>query len=67
LGCILALFGRMIYKSYEVTAATEILVNVTGLTAMLVLGVVLDRMKADRPVRRYDGVRFDAGKVVDRA
>jgi len=67
LGCILALFGRMIYKSYEVTAATEILVNVTGLTAMLVLGVVLDRMKADRPVRRYGGVRFDAGKVVDRA
>ncbi len=67
LGCILALFGRMIYKTYEVTAATEILVNVTGLSAMLLLGMMLDRMKAGRPVRRYDGVRFDAGKVVDRS
>jgi hypothetical protein len=65
LGCILALFGRMIYKTYEVTAATEILVNVTGLGAMLMLGVALDRMKAGRPVSSYEGVGFDASKVVD--
>ncbi len=65
LGCILALFGRMIYKTYEVTAATEILVNVTGLGAVLMLGVALDRMKAGRPVSSYEGVGFDASKVVD--
>ena len=51
LGCILALFGRMIYKTYAVTTGTEVLVNVTGLSAMLLFGVILDGVKAGRPVR----------------
>ncbi|MCW6507142.1 OpgC family protein [Lichenifustis flavocetrariae] len=44
-GCMLALFGRLIFKTVGVTVTTEILVNVVGLTAMLACGLLLDRDK----------------------
>ena len=47
-GCVLALFGRLIFRTYGVTMSTQVLVNAIGLGTMLVLGVVLDRRRTAR-------------------
>ena len=45
-GCVLALFGRLVFRSYDVTALSQTLVNATGLLTMLALALVLDRTRS---------------------
>lgn len=45
IGCIMALFGRLIFKTYGVTVLSGTLANGLGLAAMLAGGIVLDRDK----------------------
>jgi hypothetical protein len=42
-GCLLALFGRLIFKTAGVTVATELLVNVVGLGGILASGLWFDQ------------------------
>lgn len=50
-GCVLALFGRLIFKTAGVTVATELLVNGAGLLGMLACAALLEWDRA-RPARR---------------
>jgi hypothetical protein len=65
IGCLLALFGRLIFKSAEVTVLTQIMVNGIGLGLMLVAGTMLDQERAKKAPVHSDVVAYDAGKVVD--
>ncbi len=49
LGCVLALAGRLIFRTAGVTVPTQVLVNAVGLGALLAAGMVLDARKAARP------------------
>lgn len=51
LGCVLALFGRLIFRTYGVTLAAQVAVNAVGLGAMLLFGLYLDSRKAGRAPR----------------
>ena len=64
LGCIVALVGRLTFRSYGVTTLTQVLVNTIGLGSMLLLGVILDRIKAGRLPDRGGGVQRDVGRRV---
>lgn len=57
-GCVLALFGRLIFRTVTVSLPTEILVNTIGLASLLALGAVLEG--TGRPERRLT-VALDAG------
>ncbi len=60
LGCILALFGRLTFKTYGVTVDAQIAVNALGLGAMLVQGVALDARRARRATRPQGEMTPDA-------
>ncbi len=44
-GCILALFGRLLFRTYGAGAAMQITVNVLGLVVMCLLGLYLERRR----------------------
>ncbi len=64
LGCVVALVGRLTFRSYGVTTLTQVLVNTIGLGSMLLLGLILDRIKAGRLPVRGGGVQRDVGRHV---
>ena len=49
IGCVMALFGRLTFKTYGVTPWTGVLVNGVGLAVMLLSGMLLDRDKRRGP------------------
>ena len=60
LGCVLALFGRLIFHTAGVTVATQVLVNAVGLGALLACGMILDARKAARVARPHGEMLPDA-------
>ncbi len=48
LGCVLALVGRLIFRTAGVTVPAQVLVNVVGLGAILALGLALDARRSRR-------------------
>ena len=51
LGCVLALVGRLIFRTAGVTVGAQVGVNAVGLGAMLALGLALDARRAARAAR----------------
>lgn len=60
LGCVLALVGRLIFRTAEVTVTVQVLVNAVGLGALLALGLILDARKAGRVPRPHGEMTPDA-------
>ncbi|WP_237480310.1 OpgC family protein [Lichenibacterium dinghuense] len=60
LGCVLALAGRLIFRAAGVTVATQLLVNIVGLGALLAAGLALDARRAARAARAPAGLTPDA-------
>ena len=65
LGCVLALCGRLIFRTAGVTVAAQVLVNAAGIGLMLALAVALDRRKAARAGRRNGEGSFDARRAAE--
>ncbi len=59
-GCMLSLFGRLIFRTVNTSVPTEVLVNAVGLVSLLVLGMVLDG-PGTRSARETTVVTVDAG------
>ncbi len=64
-GCILSLFGRLIFLSYGVTVPTQLIVNVAGFGVMLLLAWALDAAKAERAARPGRAIRPDGEITLD--
>lgn len=64
LGCILALVGRLIFRTAGVTVTAQVVVNVVGLGAMLMVAIALDARKAGRVRRPTGEMTPDASRPV---
>ena len=60
LGCVLALVGRLIFRTAGVTVTAQVIVNVVGLGAMLIFAIDLDARKAGRVQRPTGDMTPDA-------
>ena len=60
LGCILALIGRLIFRTAGVTVPAQVAVNAVGIGAMLVLGLALDARRAARAAPKQGEMTPDA-------
>ena len=58
LGCVLALLGRLIFRTAGVTVSTQVLVNAVGLGALVATGMVLDARKAARTASASHAARL---------
>jgi hypothetical protein len=62
IGCVAALFGRLIFRTFGPDLVAQIAVNAIGFAAMWLVAVYLDRRQAERrrkllAVRRAEGAR----------
>jgi hypothetical protein len=51
-GCILALFGRLIFRTYGAGAAIQTGVNVIGIAVMFSLALYMEQLQQGRPPAR---------------
>ena len=65
LGCILALVGRLIFRTAGVTVTAQVLVNAIGLGSLLVFGLALDARKAARAPRPHGDLTLDAPRPAE--
>ena len=64
-GCVLSLLGRLIFRSHEITALSQTLVNAIGILGLLAVGVGLDRLRAGRVKTSGTGVPIDAERAIE--
>ena len=60
-GCVLALFGRLVFRTVDVSLSTEVFVNGIGLTSMLLLGTLLEANRIRTSPAPSRTVPIDAG------
>ena len=65
LGCVLALFGRLIFRTAGVTIPMQVLVNAVGIGLLLALGLALDARKAARARRPHGEGSPDARRAAE--
>ncbi len=65
LGCVLALVGRLIFRTAGVTVTAQVAVNAVGLGALLAFGLILDARKAARAPRPHGEMTPDAARAAE--